>query len=355
MIPLASILNVYAFVGRWQTEAVCKISVTGRIPKSSAIRRSSGFTSDDGHTTGHRPRIQQDGDDNIAHLSLVMTAGLCKKSRREALSSLGAFWVLMGEIGPANSAAPITLAEADSAGTRVQRLFRPKPPKVLRPKLDKDFAVLLMRASYNVLDELDCVPMEQFQRDFFIIRSSEYEPYVTSLGPGLVQQGDLTDPYYFDFISFAQYATINREVTQNPSVVFEEKQLVQVRDDEPQQFATRIVRRDPELTNARLVPEHDRRVGLAILDRLDEVFGSTSSSLPKIELGRQPLPDRILEVFVQLVNLFLLNGFAWDGSAGLVTRGSKGTEYCLTLVSPATLWGGQSLQLGQSPLRNDFL
>ena len=57
------------------------------------------------------------------------------------------------------AAAPITAQEADSFLAKSQRLVRPKPPKALRPKLDQDFAVLLMRSSYNALDELDCVAM----------------------------------------------------------------------------------------------------------------------------------------------------------------------------------------------------
>lgn len=94
-------------------------------------------------------------------------------------------------------AAPlITADEANNLGARTKRLFRPKPPKILRPRIDQDFAVLLMRSSYNVLDDLDCVAMDQFQRDFFIIRQAEYEPYVQELGVGFVKQGDLADPYY---------------------------------------------------------------------------------------------------------------------------------------------------------------
>lgn len=59
----------------------------------------------------------------------------------------------------ANAAAPITTIEADSFTAKAQRLLRPKPPKALRPKLNKDFAVLMMRSSYNALDQLDCVAM----------------------------------------------------------------------------------------------------------------------------------------------------------------------------------------------------
>ena len=100
----------------------------------------------------------------------------------------------------ANAAPPITTKETDSLLAITRRKFRKKPPKILRRRLSQDFAVLLMRSSYNALDELDCVGMDQFQRDFFLVRSSEYETYTKALGDGLVKQGDLTDPYYFDFI-----------------------------------------------------------------------------------------------------------------------------------------------------------
>jgi len=59
----------------------------------------------------------------------------------------------------ANAAAPITAKEADNFSAKAQRLARPKPPKALRPQINKDFAVLLMRSSYNALDEIDCVGM----------------------------------------------------------------------------------------------------------------------------------------------------------------------------------------------------
>ena len=57
------------------------------------------------------------------------------------------------------AAAPITPKETDSLGVLVKRALRPKPLKILRQKLSQDFAVLLMRSSYNALDELDCVAM----------------------------------------------------------------------------------------------------------------------------------------------------------------------------------------------------
>ena len=97
----------------------------------------------------------------------------------------------------------------------------------------------------------------------------------------MVQQGDLTDPYYFDFISFAQYETINREITNDPPLVFEEQQPVSEGDDQPQKFVSVVVRRDPSLTNDKLADEHSKRVGSAILERLDEIFAESGIALMK--------------------------------------------------------------------------
>jgi hypothetical protein len=194
-------------------------------------------------------------------------------------------------LSESNAAEPIKSKDTDSLLAIAKRKLRPKPPKVLRRKLSQDFAVLLMRTSYSVLDELDCVAMDQFQRDFFLIRSSEYQDYTEALGAGMVQQGDLTDPYYFDFISFAQYRTINRELTQNPPVVFQEMQPVDQKGEGGKtDFAPVVVKRDPELTNALLVPMHSSKVGAAVLDKLEETFRETDLRLPS--LGSRPDPGR---------------------------------------------------------------
>jgi hypothetical protein len=116
---------------------------------------------------------------------------------------------------------------------------------------------------------------------------AEYQPYVNHLGPGVVQQGDLTDPYYFDFISFAQYLAIDREISLDPPMVFEERQPRDVGEGLPFEFVPVVVRRDPTVTNDRLAPEHGRRVGTAVLGYIDETLGGTAAGLPKLS----PRPD----------------------------------------------------------------
>jgi hypothetical protein len=68
----------------------------------------------------------------------------------------------------------------------------------------------------------------------------------------------------------------------------------------------------------------------------------------------------VLESLSQLVKLFLVNGFAWDGSTSLVTASDSpetaaGAQFCLTMVAPATVWGGKALQQQKTQLQNDFL
>jgi hypothetical protein len=55
-------------------------------------------------------------------------------------------------------------------GRQVELKLRPQPYQGLRLKIEKELAVLLMRSSYEVADELDFVAMNDFQKDFFTFR-----------------------------------------------------------------------------------------------------------------------------------------------------------------------------------------
>ena len=111
-----------------------------------------------------------------------------------------------------------------------------------------------MRNSYNAVDDLDFVAMDEFQKSFFLYRQSEWEDY-RDRHPN-VMQGDLADPVYFDFISFAQYAVINQEIKLG-------------RYDFVEKFdangTTQIVRRDSSIMNDMLPSYHERIVGERLL------------------------------------------------------------------------------------------
>lgn len=252
------------------------------------------------------------------------------------------------------AAPPLSAEEADNFQARLERGLRSKPARVLRQRMNIDFAVLLMRSSYNAVDELDIVAMDQFQKDFFLIRQAEYQYYSDSIGAGAMQQGDLADPNYFDFISFAQYATISREIV-NPPAVFEEQQPVEVGEGQPQKFDAVVVRRDPAIKNSDLPRIHTEIVGNAILDKLIEKFGETASAIPTIEPGSRPDAVTFLAAIKQMVNLFTLSGFAWEGGASMVQGSSiKDTQFSIIFTSPATLWSGQSLAAKKAVVTNDF-
>ena len=279
---------------------------------------------------------------------------------------------------------PITKQETDTGMALVRRRLRPNPPKLLRPRINLDFAVLLMRTSYAMVDALDMIAMNQFQRDFFLIRTAEYEPYIQALGPGYItQQGDLTDPSYFDFIALAQYITINRVLT-NPDTIFEELQPIRTVSEETatttttkmnnlsevQRFEPIIVRRI--IPNDQLVPMFQTKLGTTLLQYLEETYRNTPIAITTMDSIHsntssdnvtRPSIDAIQASLTQIVKLFLINGFAWDGRVTVVSSSSSSSAnpargdvtFSLVLDAPASLWGNESLHRQRATLTNDYL
>jgi hypothetical protein len=134
-------------------------------------------------------------------------------------------------------------------------------------------------------------------------------------------------------------------------------------------------------------------VGEAILDALNDKFGTTASAIPTLESNNgssSSNPTVLLASIKQLVNLFVISGFAWDGNASILmpTGGRKqreqpsssrisssinggggddddddnrrvstaaGAQFVITLTSPATLWSGRSVKARNAILKNDFV
>lgn len=124
-----------------------------------------------------------------------------------------------------------------------------------RKQLGLNFAVMLMRSTYEAVDALDFIAMDQFQVcsshtslprsnqtippkyslpanlhlaphahaasvqiRFFKLRQSEFEPYKFLVDPLQVPIGNLSSPLYFDFIAFSQYATLSKAIPDAPQV-----------------------------------------------------------------------------------------------------------------------------------------
>lgn len=282
--------------------------------------------------------------DPVRPLSGLNLETLSRRTFVGAAAGIGLFT----DPGKSAAVSPITKADTDSIFAQTTRRLRPKPPRLLRDRLNLDFAVLLMRSSYNACDQLDIIPMDQFQRDFFLIRSAEYETYVADLG-STVQQGDLSDPNYFDFISCAQYRTINRAIASPaPSIFGEEQPIPDTEQDATgsQRFQSVLVRRN--IPDDELAPTFDRLVGENVLSWLIEKFGE--EVIPK-KLTRQTIKAS----FDQLVVLFVINGYAFSGNVSEESSGVAQRTYCFTLESPANLWSSNVLSFERGTLDNDFL
>lgn len=222
----------------------------------------------------------------------------------------------------------------------LDRAQRPPAIGVPRTCMDLPFAVCLMRSSYSAVDELDFVPMDIFQKSFFLFRQDEWQGYKDE--HPLSMQGDLSDPVYFDFISFAQYRTI-AAFLRSPKRDFVER----INADAESIY----VRRNRLLDNDDILPEvFEHLVGSKIIDY---VFGKYPQSLlPNNRTGLVSRDaggaayisdsnfDTIVSFTQLLLDVFEINAFAIDIRATKSTngRGQADRRMVVTLTAPANLW-----------------
>lgn len=261
----------------------------------------------------------------------------------------------------ANAVAPISSQQAE-AGIGLPRWQRPSVPakNVQRQQMDHDFAILLTRASHLETVQLDIGPANQLERDMYLIRTAEQDPYRQSLPDNVnIILGDLTDPYYFDYFSFVQYETLNRAI-QQPESEYEEEETIIPPEDAPSSTVRQVVKHHVSRTVAddQLVATHDQRVGKDVLDYLLDHNKGSPLAIP-IVTDRQPTMEEFQKALTQLTNLFVISGFAWQGHVSehrqQQQHGTALTTFALTLNNPATLWSAQTLAKQKAPLRNDYL
>lgn len=214
----------------------------------------------------------------------------------------------------------------------------PAPFKVVRRTLDLDFAVMLMRAGYSAVDDLDFVSMRDFQVRFFDIRSREWEKYLR-MNAGL-QQGLISDPGYFDFISYAQMLTIQRTMRE-PEAVFEEPY-----PDSDGRFHTRLVRRDIESypSPVALLKAWQARVGLTVYKKFLE---ETRQQV----LGNNFDRDALSAAVRQIYKHFKAKGFCFE--LNFKDGNADNDLGSVEMVAPCIMWGNQALKRVRS-VPNDY-
>lgn len=180
------------------------------------------------------------------------------------------------------------------------------------------------------------VAMDEFQRSFFLNRQEEWQPYLAATTNGLLpRQGELTDPAYFDFISFAQYSTLADEM-RDGKLAFVER-VGADGDLVPR-------KRPPDVPSEnRLLPaEHRRRVGDAIL----------SWAAERYDVAPAREPAQIEARARELLEVFRVRGFVASTALQLVQNSDGSATLTCSVGAPATLWSQRVLE--RSALRNDF-
>ncbi|KAL4428540.1 hypothetical protein ABPG75_002629 [Micractinium tetrahymenae] len=217
--------------------------------------------------------------------------------------------------------------------------LQPGPIAFPRRQLGLNFAVLLMRSGYEAVDDLDCVPMDEYQKRFWKLRQAEWEPYTLLHAPLRITQGKLDDPLYFDFISFSQAASASNVFSQGQQV-FEEY------DEETE--GMKVVRRDLALADNSLLPAgFFERQGERIYRGLVEGFRGEQYG------GPPPCPPcasatELLAGVQAVLDIFAARGYALKTSI-TPSGGSEGRlTFTVRQEGPANLWSLQALAARRS-------
>ena len=240
----------------------------------------------------------------------------------------------------------------------LDRAQRPAAIGIPRTRMDLPFAVCLMRSSYNAADELDFVPMDVFQKSFFLFRQEEWQAYKDE--HPLTMQGDLSDPVYFDFISFAQYYVINNFL-RHPRTDFVEVQNAAADNV--------YVRRNKMFENDAVLPGlFGHAVGEKVVDFIYSKYPQGVLPDNKTTLVTNPttgatyISDTDLDAIVGssqlLLDVFEINSFAVDIRAAKSARavsGAEGRFFTVSLTAPANLWSLSYLTGRKEAVTNNFV
>mmetsp|Transcript_10717 Transcript_10717/g.66051 ORF Transcript_10717/g.66051 Transcript_10717/m.66051 type:complete len:291 (-) Transcript_10717:721-1593(-) len=251
--------------------------------------------------------------------------------RRAALGAGAAAWATHGG----------KRAEAKQDWMRVST---PEPVRYPRKRLNEAFAVLLMRAAYESVDELGFVSMDAFQKAFWLQRRSEQEAYLQQHAPLRVDVGQLSDPLYFDYISYAQWQTIDRQLRRGRAV-FQEKQGA---DD-----ATKTtVPNDASLPSAL-----HRSVGDKILHGLQEGYQDDTFDGPARLDRVSSRPEDVMVGVKKILQVFVDRGFCLQCVVDDVVLSEddvEASQYHVRVEGAANAWAVQALQSHDAKVRNYY-
>ena len=173
------------------------------------------------------------------------------------------------------------------AGELLFRARAPQPVAFPRRSVRLRLAVLLLRSTYESVSSAEVVSDADFQRFFFLERQSAWQPYLNLYSPTRIDQGDLSDPLYFDYISAAQYLTlarILRDASSGALPLLYERTVYVPPDEEAgteERWETSVARRNPDLDDAGALQAFiERAVGDTILGHAETDFADAKVTVP---------------------------------------------------------------------------
>ncbi len=141
----------------------------------------------------------------------VRVAAATKTKRRHFAASMVALGNLLRSRGDADTAEAIAVPDKLLSLIQAKRK-QPEPVRIPRARVDDTLAVACMRSLYSTVEDLEIVPMNEYQREFWTYRSDIQPDYLQIVEPLKPRIGDLTDPLYLDFISYSQFIVAAREL-----------------------------------------------------------------------------------------------------------------------------------------------
>jgi len=184
-------------------------------------------------------------------------------------------------------------------------LSSPQPVLIPRKSLEAEFAVSLLRSGYETADYMNFVAMDQFQREFWLRRRAEWESYKFLYDPVVVEQGKISDPQYFDFISAMQFTTLSNEMKDGKQVF---KEFCGDTCEEPYKLVTR----PPELQNNATLPlAFNSRIGALIYEKLGENDEFREQVIPSVDaLQKSATQETVRGVIRAVLQYFCSKGYS---------------------------------------------
>ena len=239
-------------------------------------------------------------------------------------------WITWAGVPPPEAQAAPDLPKALTSLFKGGKSRFPNAIKFPRRQVNDDLAVACMRSLYATVEDMKIVNggMGNYQKDFWVYRGGIQPEYLDIIAPLKPRVGDLTDPLYLDFISYAQFYVAAQTLAQAIKV----DKSFQVEDSIYTTFEEKLG--DSILTRLGLLPgsggeeeggEGVREKGIEISD----VSGDARTVTDKVQA---------------CLNFLVKDGYALKANAELRSESDNTFQMDITLVGTTTLWGTEAIQ-----------